>query len=48
MKIQFYSEGLTRNFERFTFIGIQWCKADDGIYYLVIWFVGFGISIIFN
>jgi hypothetical protein len=48
MKLEFYHEAILEKFERFTLIGIQLNKHQDGEYYLNLWFIGFGVLIIFS
>ena len=48
MKIDFYHEAIPEKFERFTFLGIQLNKHENGVYYVSIWILGFGMAIVFN
>lgn len=56
MKVDFYSEAITKDFERFTVIGCQINKVHPdmgggnenyGRYYISFWLLGFGIIIVF-
>lgn len=47
MKVNFYHEAIPEKFERFTFIGIQLNRHPEGEYYVSVWILGFGVSIIF-
>lgn len=48
MKLQFYHEGLTEKFERFTLFGVQINKNEDDEVYLVVWFFACGFCLVFN
>jgi len=47
MKIDFYHEAIGEQ-NRFTVIGWQFSKGEENIWCSTIWFIGFGILIIFN